>query len=200
MRIALPILLLALACQKPRPQADCTYEYDPSSTTVTWTAYKFTEKAGVTGSFDRIATEGLKTGATPAAVFESLAFKVETASVNTKNPDRDSKIHRSFFQKLKEGETLQGSVKEIKAEQAQVDLRINGVARQAHFKVQTTDSKDSVQVSFSSDLDLQDYGADAAIASLNTACKELHTGSDGKSKLWPDVKIDITTRLKKKCL
>ncbi|MBE7437062.1 MAG: YceI family protein [Spirochaetales bacterium] len=200
MRIALLLLLItAVACQKPGPAAECTYEYNPASTTVTWTAYKFTEKAGVSGSFDRISTEGLKAARSPTAVFETLSFRVETGSVNTKNPDRDAKIHRSFFLKLKEGESLQGSVTQIQDKEARVNLRINGVEKPALFKIQSQDGKDSVHVTFSSDLNLLDFGADSAITSLNTVCKELHTGSDGKSKLWPDVKIDIHTELKKKC-
>ena len=32
---------------------NCLYEYDPSSSKLDWTAYKFTEKTGVKGNFSK---------------------------------------------------------------------------------------------------------------------------------------------------
>ncbi|MCE9501370.1 MAG: hypothetical protein K8R21_12860 [Leptospira sp.] len=41
----------------------CDYSYNPSATSVQWTAYKFTEKTGVKGTFKKITVTGQKKSA-----------------------------------------------------------------------------------------------------------------------------------------
>ena len=45
-------------------------------------------------------------------------------------------------------------------------------------------------------MDLDNWQAQTAIESLNEVCKELHTGTDGISKTWSEVKIEVATYLK----
>ena len=42
-------------------------------------------------------------------------------------------------------------------------------------------------------MNLDDWSAQKAVASINLACKELHKGKDGVSKTWSEVGIDIST-------
>jgi hypothetical protein len=53
--------------------------------------------------------------------------------------------------------------------------------------------------SFTATIDVLDWKAGSAITALNTTCKDLHTGADGKSKLWSEVDLSFTTTLKKEC-
>ena len=52
-------------------------------------------------------------------------------------------------------------------------------------------------VSITGSINLNDFKAQKALASLNTTCKDLHKGSDGKSVTWPEVNIYVSTTLKK---
>ena len=45
-------------------------------------------------------------------------------------------------------------------------------------------------------MDLDSWNAQNALISINKACKALHTGPDGVTKTWSEVKIEIATYLK----
>ena len=42
-------------------------------------------------------------------------------------------------------------------------------------------------------MDVNNWNAGKALASLNEVCKLLHTGADGISKTWSEVTLDITS-------
>jgi hypothetical protein len=46
-------------------------------------------------------------------------------------------------------------------------------------------------------MDLKNWNALEALASLNKACEALHTGPDGVSKTWEDVAINASVFLSK---
>lgn len=55
---------------------------------------------------------------------------------------------------------------------------------------------------FDAEINVNDWQAEAAVQSLNDACKDLHTdvvNGDTESKLWPDVTISFSTVFKKDC-
>ncbi|MCB0756634.1 MAG: hypothetical protein KDB98_13620, partial [Flavobacteriales bacterium] len=54
-------------------------------------------------------------------------------------------------------------------------------------------------VSLVGTLDLAKWNALASADSLNKVCYDLHKGADGVSKLWPDVKLEISANLKEDC-
>ena len=45
-------------------------------------------------------------------------------------------------------------------------------------------------------MDLDNWQAQLAIEALNIVCKDLHSGDDGISKTWSEVKIEVATYLK----
>ena len=45
-------------------------------------------------------------------------------------------------------------------------------------------------------MDLDNWQAQTALEALNVVCKDLHTGPDGISKTWSEVKIEVATYLK----
>ena len=53
--------------------------------------------------------------------------------------------------------------------------------------------------SFSATIDVAQWDGMGGIDALNEICRELHTGADGKSKLWSEVDLSFTTSLKKEC-
>lgn len=190
------VALFFVACKKPAAGDDgCTYSYDPASTEFKWTAYKFTEKAGVGGSFDKIEARGLKSGS-PEEVFGGLSFTVKTDSVNSGNETRDPKIRDSFFRTMQPDGDISGSVKSMGDGKAVVNIAFNGQSRDVAMEYGVDEAG---VFTASGEIDVNEWGAQESLAALNKVCEDLHKGEDGKSKLWPDVSLSVKSTLKKDC-
>ncbi|EMG22045.1 YceI-like domain protein [Leptospira interrogans serovar Copenhageni str. LT2050] len=75
----------------------CVYSYDHGNTKFGWKAFKFTEKTGVGGSFDKIEVVGTTTGNSFENTFKGMKFTIDPNTVNSGNNDRDAKIKSAFF-------------------------------------------------------------------------------------------------------
>jgi len=200
------LALLAGACQlSDKPEAlkqpaktanYCTYAFDPAATQVNWTAYKFTEKVGVGGTFDEVSISGTQQASTETEVFSKASFTIPISSINSNNPDRDKKIQTYFFGNLSETEMLSGKLVSLSPDgTAQFDIRLNG----REETVEGTYTLENNLITLSAVLDVDSWGASPAIAALNEVCYDLHIGEDGISKLWPEVKVEITSKLVPNC-
>jgi hypothetical protein len=97
-------------------KASCTYALGPGgSASVNWTAFKFTEKVGVGGTFDQCRVGGNKniTEDLPGLI-NGTQFIILTGSINSKNPERDTKIVKSFFGAMTGGDNISGIIKDAK--------------------------------------------------------------------------------------
>lgn len=178
---------------------NCLYTYNPAMTKLDWTAYKFLRKAGVGGTFTTINVEGNKSGANPRTIIESLSFSIPVNSVETNDPGRNKKIDSLFFGTLNNTSLLSGEV---------VSLNENG---KAVLRVTMNDITNDVEgdytlednvFTFNTEINVENWNAQAGIISLNEACKDLHTdveNGDTESKLWSEVTISFSTELTKKC-
>jgi polyisoprenoid-binding protein YceI len=178
----------------------CTYTYDPSTTKITWTSFKTTEKVAVGGTFDEYSVEGTAPSNSESAVFEQATFSINTSSVNTGNTERDPKLIKFFFNTMVETETITGGISKISEAvdgkgAAVVNITMNG---QTH-EVNATYTLDGTALTLSATVNMANWEATNAITALNTECKDLHTGEDGISKLWEEVDFEITTVLGKSC-
>ncbi len=177
----------------------CTYSYDESGVTAAWTAYKFTEKAGVGGQFDSVVVNTVGAVDAPEKILGGLTFDIPIQSVNTKNPDRDMKIMEHFFGTLSNTDNIKGKVVGMKGDgssgTAMVDLTMNDSTYQQEVAYTIEGSK----VNLSGTIDVGNWDGNSAIAALNKVCDDLHKGEDGISKLWPTVDINITAILAKEC-
>ncbi|ABJ77092.1 YceI family protein [Leptospira borgpetersenii] len=180
----------------------CMYSYDHTSTKFGWKAFKFTEKTGVGGSFDKIQVVGTKSGNSPEKALKGMKFTIDPNTVNSGNNDRDAKIKSAFFYPLKKNGKIKGKV--VSAElnsdktsgKGMISLTFNGITKNlnANFTLQK-----GTQLSASLNLELGNFKALTAINALNEVCKDLHKGKDGVSKLWPEVELTISTQLKADC-
>lgn len=178
---------------------NCLYTYNPAMTKLDWTAYKFLRKAGVGGTFTVINVEGEKSGANPKTIIESLSFSIPVNSVETNDPGRNKKIDSLFFGTLNNTSLLSGEV---------VSLNENG---KAVLRVTMNDITNDVEgdytlednvFTFNTEINVENWNAQAGINRLNEACKDLHTdveNGDTESKLWSEVTISFSTELTKKC-
>lgn len=171
----------------------CEFSYNPTKTVLNWTAFKFTEKVGVPGKFEKFSLDGTKRGSQLEDIFQNSTFTVDAMSLNTGNPERDEKIKKYFFGTLKQN-TISG--KFIFDNQWFVELNFNGKIQKLPVRVE---KKDDLNHIISLNLEVNSFGAEKSLKKLNEVCYELHKGSDGKSKLWPDVLVTIETELTPHC-
>jgi len=173
----------------------CTYSVVNENSTLEWTAFKFTERKGVTGTFREINIDGLESSEDPKTLIESLSFSIPTSTVETENPERNGKISKQFFGTIST-ENITGEVKSLgKNGKAVISIKMNGVSKDVTGEY-TLNAGTFV---FKAAIDVVDWNAGSGIAALNAICKDLHTGTDGVSKLWSEVDLSFTTVLKKEC-
>lgn len=178
-------------------QADapaCTYTYNEGATTISWTAYKTSAKVPVGGGFNTYTVEA-ESGADAMEVIKSMSFTIETGSVETNNPDRNTKIAEHFFGSINTKE-ITGKVKSLNDDgTAVVTINMNGV----DFDTKGEYTMEGEAFSFKAVIDVSSWNGAAGIEALNSVCKDLHTGEDGVSKLWSEVEISFQTTLKSDC-
>ena len=164
----------------------------PDSTTVKWTAYKTSAKKGVGGEF-KVLNFDKKTGASVEDALNNLSFSIPVSELFTNDVGRDAKIKMFFFGKMLDTELLKGTIK-YNAPNYVAELTMNGVTKDLPLEV--TVSKER-HVTMDGTINLADWNALEALASLNQICYELHKGEDGISKTWEDVAINVSTYLHK---
>jgi polyisoprenoid-binding protein YceI len=173
----------------------CFYSYNSGTTVLEWTAFKFTEKAPVKGTFNNITITGMDSSDDAKKLIESLTFSIETSSVETQNPERNGKIAELFFGSISTPQ-LTGKVKSLSDNgKATIEIKMNNVKQDVVGEYTLEDGK----FSFTSSIDVMKWNAGKGIDMLNTACKDLHTGADGKSKLWSEVDLSFSTELSSDC-
>ena len=184
--------ILAVSCKKEeKTEVPVTTEVEAGalkivsdSTKVSWTAYKTTEKIGVGGSFTEITLNDTKTGTSPEAILEGATFSIPVSSLFTDNDDRDSKLKEFFFGVLKNKELISGTLN-FSEGKCLLTIKLNDVEKQIPVTHEFIDNRFSIN----STIDLVDFGAEGAVASINKACYDLHKGADGVSKTWNEVAI-----------
>ena len=174
----------------------CTYSYNHSMSTLKWTAFKTTEKIGVSGTFKSIEVGTTNASENAIDVLQNAEFRIPIKSVDTKNEDRDGKIAKHFFGIMTETSEITGSLKELTADGTCIlMIKMNNV----DHEVQGTYTLNDQNLSLQATIDLANWEGQEAIASLNGVCNDLHKGADGISKLWPEVKLEISTTFDKNC-
>jgi hypothetical protein len=169
------------------------YVIKPEATSVKWTAYKTTEKIGVGGEFKTLNFEE-KSGSTIPETLNNLSFSIPVSSLFTNDATntRDDKIKTSFFGAMLDTSFLKGTI--TYANNAYVaSLTMNGVTHDLPLEVKVTEEN---HVVMNATMNLKDWNALGALESLNKVCFDLHKGTDGVSKTWEDVNIEISTILK----
>lgn len=194
------IVLFGCTDEKPKVEKEnavpiCFYSYNSGTTIMEWTAFKFTEKVPVKGTFSEINIEGTLESDDPMVILESLNFSIPTNSISSQNDERDGKIIKYFFGAIGT-EKLTGKVVRLeKNGKAIVEITMNSSTKRVTGNYNFVDGK----FDFSAVIDLVNWDAQGAIDALNTICKDLHTSADGKSKLWSEVELLFSTTLKSDC-
>lgn len=184
---------------KVKEVENCIYTFNEANTKLDWTAYKFTRKAGVGGTFTKLQVDGKLKGAVPKEIIESLSFSIPTSTVETNDPSRNKKIDSLFFNNLENTDMITGKVLSLRDDgNATLAIKINDVEQEVIGEYTLEDNK----FTYKTKINLNDWEAKEQLRTLNVACKDLHTdveNGETESVLWPDVAISFSTELSKKC-
>ena len=223
LRIFSIILLLAMGCQPsgakkeepatptvvkaqkemgkeaPKPTAvNCTYTV--KAATPKWTAYKYTEKAPVSGTFNESKLGEAKSATSLSEALIGLTMAINPASVESNNPARNTTIATSFFNKFMPATEISAKVDAVKGNDSTgritISVNMNSVSKALEFDY-TMNDKGVLEAKKS--VDMIDFNLKAAYDGIHEACKGLHTGKDGVAKTWTDVELAVTAQIEKKC-
>ena len=194
--LILLIMVFVSSCKKNEKkevnQIEKTYSIIADSTKINWTAYKTTAKVPVNGQFAEITIENVKKDSTALGALNGLKFKIPVSSLITNDTIRDKKLKEYFFGAMKNSSVITGTVHINKENASTVDLTLNGITRELPIAYIVADNK----VTIIGNMELDNWQAKAALEALNVVCKDLHTGEDGITKTWSDVKIEVVAILK----
>lgn len=154
-----------------------------------FTAYKFTEKFPVKGYFKQVNIISGGEGNSIKEAINNTEFEVPISSLFTQDTSRDYKIQKFFFGVMTNTKSLTGKFTITDDTNGSVSLTMNGVTKDVPFTYAIEGSKFSMKAV----MDVTDWNASEALASLNKICKDLHTGTDGVSKTWSEVALDISS-------
>lgn len=168
---------------------------------VTWKAFKTPAKVGVGGHFTSV---DYKSTVPKAKNFRDLfvgsKMVIDVGSVDSKNPGRDAKLLKSFFNVMV-GPDIKAEVVDIKAQKVErgtpklgvitIAVTMNGVTKDVPMNYRYFDSK----LAATGAIDIFDFQGQDALTSINKACFDLHQG-----KTWSDVEIGFAMDIKAVCL
>ncbi|UII24401.1 YceI family protein [Fulvivirga maritima] len=208
--ICMGIFLIATSCNQPKKGEESSASEETEATSaeggfsivetsaeVKFTAYKTTDKVPVGGTFKTINFTKTNSGATPLEALDGTEFSIPVKSLNTNDATgtRDPKIVSFFFGVMTDTENITGTFKlgEDK-ESASVDITLNGQTANIPLTYEVTSE---TYYTFKGVMNLEDWDALDAVASINKACEALHTGPDGVSKTWSEVGLEAEVSFKK---
>ena len=192
--IAVLIALVIVSCKKDGKKEAPQFTLDQNDVTVKWTGYKTTDKIAVNGQFKEINITNHNEGATAMETLNGAEFSIPVSSLFTDEPARDSKLKQLFFGVMDNTLSLTGKLNLLEDGSGSIDLLMNGIQQ----KIPVTYTVSGELVELQGIMILDNWNGNAALASINEACFELHKGPDGISKTWNEVAVSATVNLKKK--
>ena len=165
---------------------------DTETSTINWIAYKTTDKVPVKGIFSTFTIEKPTKGTSPKKALDGLKFSIPISSLQTKDTIRDEKLKKFFFGSMENTAQVTGTLHMTNDTSGKAAITMNSISHSLPITYVISDQ----MVKIEAVMNLDNWKAQAAIKALNIACKDLHTGADGISKTWSEVKIEIVTTLK----
>jgi hypothetical protein len=178
--------------KKSVPQSK-QYSVDPFLTAINWTAYKTTDKVPVSGKFTLLTLENQNKGNSMVEALNGTKFSIPVSSIYSNNEARDYKLKTLFFGVMKNTNFLSGTLYITDNTSGYADFSMNGIIEKLPFTYIIEGDK----ILLTAVMNTDSWQAQSAIASINSACLELHKGADGISKTWSDVAVRIEVYFKK---
>ena len=171
---------------KETPQI--SYTLDQSTSKVGWTGYKTTDKVPVKGEFKKITISNPKSSGNASKLLDGVEFSIPVSSIFSNNEDRDGKLQKFFFGIMDQTELLSGKITLKNESTGSLTVKMNAMSKSLPINYTFKESK----FTFSGTMNLDEWGGQSAIASINKVCENLHKGADGISKTWNEVEINAS--------
>ena len=188
------ITLTVVSCKKEAKKEGAKFSIEPTTITVNWTGYKTTDKIAVTGEFKEINITKSSKGATAVDALNGTEFNIPVSSLFSNNDERDTKLKTLFFGIMDATTSLTGILHLEKGGKGSIALTMNGVTN----NIPITYVVNEKMVKIEGAMNLDNWNAQNALASLAKACFEQHKGADGVSKTWNEVGVKAIVYLKEK--
>jgi len=165
------------------------YSLKTAKNTVDWVAYKTTDKLPVKGKFKKVNITKNGEGNTAKDAINGAEFSIPVSSLFTADLSRDFKLKKFFFGFMDNTKLLSGTLIINDETNGTAAITMNGITKDLAF----TYALEGKKFKMNATMNLDDWNAQKAVESLNIACKDLHKATDGISKTWNEVAINITS-------
>lgn len=187
----------AIAWSAKQGTKACSYRL--TSAKPGWTAYKYTSKAPVSGTFNVIKLSQTKAGKSLTEALVGVTMSITPKSVESKNPARNKTIATKFFALFLNALEIKGEVVNVKGDDNKgvvgIKISMNGISKVIGLDYNINKGALTATKSVS----MLDFGLQKAWTSIHNACKALHTGKDGVSKTWKDVLLKVNAVVTRDC-
>ena len=170
-------------------KSTATFVVAKAKNEINFTAYKTTEKVPVGGQFKKVNILSGGEGNSVKEAINNTEFSIPVSSLFTKDSSRDFKIKKFFFGIMDNTKLLSGKLMINDDANGTAKITMNGETKEVPFTYTIVDKTFNMKAV----IDVNDWKASAALASLNTQCLDLHKGADGVSKTWSEVALNITS-------
>lgn len=165
------------------------YSLKTAKNSIDWIAYKTTDKLPVKGRFKKISITKNGEGNTAKEAINGTEFSIPVSSLFTADASRDYKLKKFFFGIMDNTKLVSGTLNLSDDTNGIASILMNGITADLPF----TYTIEGKEFKLTSTMNLDNWSAQKAIDSLNVACKDLHKATDGISKTWSEVAINITS-------
>lgn len=156
---------------------------------INFIAYKATEKIPVAGKFKKIELINNYEGNTIKEAIDKAEFKIPISSLETADSGRNFTIRKFFFGVMENTLSITGKLILQDDNKGIAKITMNNITQEIPFNYTLNKNTFSVKTT----INIGKWNTQNAINSLNKVCKALHQGSDGVSKTWEEVAIDISS-------
>lgn len=170
-------------------KSTAAFSIENASNDINFIAYKTTDKVGVNGWFKKVNVISGGEGNSVSEAINNTEFSIPVSSLYTKDSSRDFKIKKSFFGIMSNTKLLSGKLMLTDDASGIAKITMNGETNDVPFSYTIVDKVFNMKAT----MDINNWNAGAALASLNKICEELHKGADGVSKTWSEVTLNITS-------
>jgi polyisoprenoid-binding protein YceI len=189
-----------MTATSPAPaQPTCQFAVDATQAKLEWTAYKTTEKLGVTAGFQSVQYQFPKAGKSIASLLQGASASIDSLSVESGNPIRNENLKKAFFGLLKNKGKMVAKITQVKGTDEAGTAEVNLSFNQKKKTVPMTYTVENGTLTASGAIDVLDFNGSKALKALNELCYDLHKGKDGVSKTWSEVALKVSVPVTKNC-
>ena len=161
---------------------------------VKFTGYKFLEKVGVSGTFRSISWDYPANAKNVKQLIEETSARIDSYSIDANVEARNINITEALFKNWG-GRYIKVDLNSYNAsaKTAKADITVGDKKNTTIFQVHQLKNK----LIFTSSIDVLEMGFGNSFSKLAKRCSDWHTGSDGVTKTWSTVDLEVKVALAK---